>query len=534
MPPLTVCSCPPSQFVRDQGIPLDLTLRLRAYFRNTLYLIRSRRYEHLLSKMSLRLRGDASFVVAARAFRRVGYLSHPDLEPEFLTNLTIRFRLSVYCRLERVPLRHLFVIDRGVCAKNGKISLVGSTLGEDMIICNEKLRDIADAIALTFVQNIFITREAIFELLPGFPNAYRVIRRAAYKIALRRVVVMAAQMAQSQAPVDGIEHAHDASTEKSRPAQLMRQKTRMQVIRGTLAQAPGAADDAVAGAGASSADSESACGCGRGDESVLAQRAGSMALRSFGKAVVNNHRAVKGLNDKGTVEGAISALQDHLQSVAETPNAQKCKMDFADLDHNVLSAPFMASVVGRAQQAAGRAHSPSASSSNLDGGAPKDGSNVASQQLVVEAALRPLRTGFEELRTRVQQQSKDISGQVDGVHTRLDELQQQMSAMMDAIHTMSRTRVAARSRKNVTQPPRAGATAIGGETGVQSIGLASTMIGTGTGACTGDCGGSGPLTRGCTASASAVGATSSTENDRQELRELQSQEKASRSSPFEA
>ena len=94
-----------AQFVRDQGIPLELTLKLRAYFRNTLYLIRSRRYEHLLSKMSLRLRGDASLKVAERAFRKVNYLCHPDLEPEFLTNLTIRFRLSVYCRLERVPLR---------------------------------------------------------------------------------------------------------------------------------------------------------------------------------------------------------------------------------------------------------------------------------------------------------------------------------------------------------------------------------------------------------------------------------------------
>ena len=180
-------------FVRDHDMPQDLTVRLRSYFRNTMHLIRTRRYEQLLAKMSKRLRGDSSLVVATRAFKRVSYLSHPDLEPEFLCNLTIRFKLAVYSRLERISTTHLFLVDRGVCAKKGKIALVGACLGEDMIITNPHLRDVSDAIALTFVQTVFLTREAIFELLPEFPRAYRVIRRAAYRFALRRFIVQAAE-----------------------------------------------------------------------------------------------------------------------------------------------------------------------------------------------------------------------------------------------------------------------------------------------------------------------------------------------------
>jgi hypothetical protein len=106
----------------------------------------------LLVVRSARLRGDASIVVATRAFQRVSYLSHPDIESEFLCLLTVRFRLAVFSRLERIATTNLFIVDRGVCAKKGKVALVGSCFGEDMIVTNPFLRDTGDTIALTFVQ----------------------------------------------------------------------------------------------------------------------------------------------------------------------------------------------------------------------------------------------------------------------------------------------------------------------------------------------------------------------------------------------
>ena len=41
-----------------------------------------------------------------------------------------------------------------------------------MILSNESLRDIGDAIALTFVQSISLTQQDIFELLPDHPQLY--------------------------------------------------------------------------------------------------------------------------------------------------------------------------------------------------------------------------------------------------------------------------------------------------------------------------------------------------------------------------
>lgn len=186
-------------FVKDHDMPQDLTVRLRSYFRNTMQLIRTRRYEQLLNKMSRRLRGDASYIVAKRAFKRISYLSHPSVEVEFLCLLTTRFRLAVYSRLEWVSTSNLFIIDRGVCAKKGKIALVGSCLGEDMIIALDWLRDLKDAIALTFLQTIYLPRDAIFDLLPGYPEAYKVIRRQSIKYAFRRYIIRIADAAISEA-----------------------------------------------------------------------------------------------------------------------------------------------------------------------------------------------------------------------------------------------------------------------------------------------------------------------------------------------
>ena len=103
-------------FVKDHDMPQELSVRLRQYFRNTMYLIRTRRYEQLLAKMSKRLRGDASLIVATRAFRRVWYLADPRLEAEVspkhphprhhvcvCCRQCYRLRCRLRCRLRRCP-----------------------------------------------------------------------------------------------------------------------------------------------------------------------------------------------------------------------------------------------------------------------------------------------------------------------------------------------------------------------------------------------------------------------------------------------
>ena len=185
-------------FVKDQGIPDELGIRLRAYFRNTLYLVRAKRYDQLLTKMSTRLRGDSSFQLASRRMRQVPYFAHPDLEPEFLCHLATRFEIAVFSRRERIPCQNLFVIDRGIVAKNGRLGLsVRGCFGEDVIVSNDSLRDLGDAVAITFVQIIQLSRDDIYELLPDFPIAYAIVRRHAFRLAFARLIVKAAEHAKS-------------------------------------------------------------------------------------------------------------------------------------------------------------------------------------------------------------------------------------------------------------------------------------------------------------------------------------------------
>ena len=84
------------------------------------------------------------------------------------------------------------MVERGVVAKRGRLGLAGGCFGKDVILSNDNLRDIGDAIALTFVQTISLTQQDIFELLVDYPQAYHIVRKAALRMALVRALVKAA------------------------------------------------------------------------------------------------------------------------------------------------------------------------------------------------------------------------------------------------------------------------------------------------------------------------------------------------------
>ena len=87
----------------------------------------------------------------------------------------------------------MYIVMRGMCAMLGRVISGGKFFGEDMIITNPWLRNVSDAIALTFLQIVSLNREALFEVLPEFPVAYQVVRQAAYKLAFRRFIIAAAE-----------------------------------------------------------------------------------------------------------------------------------------------------------------------------------------------------------------------------------------------------------------------------------------------------------------------------------------------------
>jgi len=192
-------------FCREQVLPSDLRVRLREYFRNTAHVIRAQRYDVLLDKMSVRLRGDTAFRMCEFRLRQVPYLMHPDVEPEFLCSLALKFTTRVYSHLERVPCHDLFIVERGVIAKHGKLGAVGACFGLDVILANVQLRDASDAIALIFSQTTCLCREDIFELLEGHPRAHGIVRRAALRMALARSLQRAVKLSKRSSAQHGAE-----------------------------------------------------------------------------------------------------------------------------------------------------------------------------------------------------------------------------------------------------------------------------------------------------------------------------------------
>ena len=205
-----------NSFCSDQHLPAELSVRLRVYFRNLVYMIKSSRHDTLLAKMSTRLRGDAAIHICEYHLKSVPFLVHAELEPEFMSALAIRFKKFVYCRLEHLPCTSLFIVERGLVAKRGRLGLIGSCFGKDVILSNDSLRDLGDAIALTFVQTITLTQADIFELLPDYPLAYHVVRKAALRMALIRALCKAAKIVKRLL----LTGADDASMQRSTSIEL--------------------------------------------------------------------------------------------------------------------------------------------------------------------------------------------------------------------------------------------------------------------------------------------------------------------------
>lgn len=70
----------------------------------------------------------------------------------------------------------------------------GSCLGLDVILSSDRLRDMSDSISLCFTQTWSLSQKTIFELLPDYPQAYRIVRKSAMRMALSRAMKRAADL----------------------------------------------------------------------------------------------------------------------------------------------------------------------------------------------------------------------------------------------------------------------------------------------------------------------------------------------------
>lgn len=191
-------------FVRDKKLDPDLALRLRRYYNETNQL----RYfegknQELMQTMTSQLRGESALASAKAIFSKVSYLSAgaDRVEPDFLSKAALLLTTAVYCPKEPIPRDMLTIVIRGLVSCDGRIGL--KAFAEDMIIENQKLRDMRPASALTITQVSRLARLNLMELLVGFPRARRWIHKQAVRITFQRMMVLCCAASKKQEQLSG-------------------------------------------------------------------------------------------------------------------------------------------------------------------------------------------------------------------------------------------------------------------------------------------------------------------------------------------
>ena len=182
-------------FAKDKKLPRLVTVKLREFLSQTAHVHRQSKYNTLLDNMSARLKADAALVWAKATLLKVPYFNSGPIEDEFLASCALSLKSKVFCRTEFVPLEHLVVVERGIAAKEGRISTKGSCLGVDMILNSNTFRNLAPAIALTFVVQVAsLEKKSLETLILDYPLARREVRKGSFRIAFTRAVVQVAKV----------------------------------------------------------------------------------------------------------------------------------------------------------------------------------------------------------------------------------------------------------------------------------------------------------------------------------------------------
>lgn len=173
-----------------------MTVKLREFLGQTAHVHRQSRYDSMLSCLSARLKADAALHWAKETMLKVPYFARPGaVEDEFLASAALALTSSVFCRTEYIPVENLLIIERGIAARDGRITVKGSCLGTDMILASIAFRDLDPAIALTFVVQVAtLEKKALDALLSNYPLARRELRASSFKLAFRRAILQLAKI----------------------------------------------------------------------------------------------------------------------------------------------------------------------------------------------------------------------------------------------------------------------------------------------------------------------------------------------------
>ena len=180
-------------FMKDQLIPIDDRLVLRAFFNQSKDLAKNENYKQLIDRMSPDLK---AMVIKLRSkwLQNVPYFKDADIK--FLVSLTHELQGRVFVPKEKVEWSNtLNSVSRGVASRKGKVCLQGSVWGEDFILESDDLKDKTAANALTYIEVLMLERDSLFDILEleAFHKEYDAVMKYRRNMAAARGILEAAK-----------------------------------------------------------------------------------------------------------------------------------------------------------------------------------------------------------------------------------------------------------------------------------------------------------------------------------------------------
>eukprot|EP00397_Hematodinium_sp_SG-2012_P014665 GEMP01014916.1.p1 GENE.GEMP01014916.1~~GEMP01014916.1.p1 ORF type:complete len:724 (-),score=127.36 GEMP01014916.1:675-2846(-) len=182
--------------MNDRQLDTGLKCRIREYFYQSRHLQRAVKYSDLMAQMSPALRGEIS--VLQGVFGSFKCLFFSSLSSELIVLISQRLIHRLYTPNETVTGIALYIVQRGLAARNGKVVTPGSGWGEDFILDAQHLIDASPAVALTYMEAVILTRSILDPLVTSFPTDAKNLRRAVVRLALIRGVPRLAAVIRKQ------------------------------------------------------------------------------------------------------------------------------------------------------------------------------------------------------------------------------------------------------------------------------------------------------------------------------------------------
>jgi len=225
-----------NDFMEDQGLSDDLTVRLREFFNHSRGMEKLRVYNNLLSRMSPGLRGEVAMLAYGKMLEAVPYFE--GMGETFITAIAVKLTATALSPGEMVvaggvPADGLYFVADGVVSSRGQMASIGYHFGEEVVLASGVQR--FPVRAITFCSLHVLTREALTDVLLDFPKGAIKIRKHAIRMAFRRDAVASIKRLTAGESTDSTADEGSAATEcllamQKLQNQLLEKDTQLQKV----------------------------------------------------------------------------------------------------------------------------------------------------------------------------------------------------------------------------------------------------------------------------------------------------------------